>query len=60
MIEFETKDEDMWVLTGEGQMIANEGSHEVKVFNFVPSGEAGCPVTAIKVKSAQIITRFAH
>ncbi len=49
MIEFETKDEDAWVLTGEGQMIANEGSHEVKVFNFVPAGETGVAVTAIKV-----------
>ena len=52
MIEFETKDEDVWVLTGEGQMIANEGSHEVKVFNFVPAGESGVPVTAIKVRQA--------
>jgi hypothetical protein len=50
MIEFETKDEDCWVLTAEGQIIANEGSHEVKVFNFIPAGEAGVPVTAIKVE----------
>ena len=49
MVEFEAKDEDAWVLTGEGQAVANEGSHEVKVFNFIPVGEEGIAVTAIKV-----------
>lgn len=51
MVEFETKDEDAWILTAEGQMIANEGSHEAKVYNFVAASDAGVPVTAIKVKA---------
>ena len=51
MIEFKTLEEEVWVLTNEGQSILKEGSHEVKVFNFVPVGEEGIPVTAIKVNN---------
>ena len=48
MIEFKAFEEEAWILTTEGQTILKEGSHEVKVFNFVPSGEEGVPVIAIK------------
>lgn len=49
MIAYETKEDDVWVLTAEGQLIASEGSHEVKVFNFIPVGEEGVSISAIKV-----------
>lgn len=49
MVEFKAKEEEVWTLTSEGQSILKEGSHEVKVFNFVPSGETGIAVSAIKV-----------
>lgn len=49
MIEYKTLEEEVWVLTAEGQSILKEGSHEVKVFNFVPAGEEGTTVASIKV-----------
>jgi hypothetical protein len=52
MIEFKALEEEVWVLTAEGQSILKEGSHEVKVFNFVPAGEEGTTVASIKVKRA--------
>lgn len=51
MIEYKTLEEEVWVLTGEGQTILREGSHEVKVFNFIPAGEEGIAVSVIKVKT---------
>lgn len=55
MIEYKSLEEDIWVLTAEGQSILKDGSHEVKVFNFIPVGEEGIAVTSIKVKR-KIIT----
>ena len=51
MVDYKTLEEEIWVLTEEGQKILDEGSHEVKVFNFVPADEEGIPVTTIKVKN---------
>jgi len=48
MVKFETREQDLWVLTEEGAMIAKDGSHEVKVFNFIPSGPEGCQLSALK------------
>lgn len=50
MVEYKALEEEIWVLTAEGQSILKDGSHEVKVFNFIPVGEEGISVTAIKVK----------
>ena len=49
MVEFKANEEEVWTLTSEGQSILQEGSHEVKVFNFIPAGDNGIAVTAIKV-----------
>lgn len=49
MIEFKAIDEECWILTAEGQTILAEGSHEVKVFNFIPEGSDGVSVSSIKV-----------
>ena len=49
MIEYKAIEEEIWALTCEGQLILAEGSHEVKVFNFVPEGEEGISVSMIKV-----------
>lgn len=37
MIDFETVNTHKWVLTEEGETIAREGSHEVRVFKMIPS-----------------------
>ena len=50
MVEFTANEEEVWTLTAEGQSILKDGSHEVKVFNFIPAGETGIAVSAIKVK----------
>ncbi len=50
MVEFKAVEEEIWVLTAEGQTILKDGSHEVKVFNFIPAGEDGISLAAIKVK----------
>lgn len=49
MVEFSTKEEEVWVLTGEGQDIADNGSHEAKVFAMIPPGDEGCLVSEIQV-----------
>lgn len=58
MIEYKTLEEEVWVLTAEGQTILREGSHEVKVFNFIPSGEQGIAVSVIKVLNRIIPSSF--
>ena len=51
MVEFKSIEEEMWVLTEEGESIRQNGSHEVKVFNLIPSNdEEGIPVSVVKVK----------
>ena len=48
-------DEETWILTTEGQSILKEGSHEVKVFNFIPAGSEGVSVASIKVNFILLI-----
>lgn len=50
MVEFKSIEEEMWALTEEGESIRQHGSHEVKVFNLIPSNEEGIPVSQIKVR----------
>lgn len=47
MVDFETVNTQKWVLTEEGEVIAKEGSHEVKVFKMIPS--EGLAITHIQV-----------
>lgn len=58
MIEYKALEEEVWILTAEGQSILKEGSHEVKVFNFIPAGEEGCTVASIKVQLAGPVSSF--
>ncbi|RKP08616.1 tRNA synthetases class II core domain (F)-domain-containing protein [Thamnocephalis sphaerospora] len=48
VIEYKPIDRDLWVLTDEGSEIAEHGSHEVKVFNAVPTGDVGIPVAELQ------------
>lgn len=56
MVDFKANEEEVWILTAEGQSILKDGSHEVKVFNFIPAGETGINVNSIKV--IQILYQF--
>lgn len=54
MVEYKALEEEIWVLTAEGQLILKDGSHEVKVFNLIPADEVGIPMSIIKVKRKKL------
>ncbi|CAG8707982.1 18096_t:CDS:10, partial [Racocetra persica] len=47
MVKYETIEEEVWMLTDEGNEIANKGSHEAKVFDAIPIGEEGIAISAL-------------
>lgn len=49
MLTFDTVEEERWVLSEEGTMIADHGSHEVKVFEAVPTGSEGIALAELQV-----------
>lgn len=49
MVKYETIEEEVWLLTDEGNEIANKGSHEAKVFNIIPIGEEGIAISSLRV-----------
>ncbi len=40
MIEAELQSSTQWVLSDEGKLVADEGSHEAQVYNSIPNGES--------------------
>lgn len=53
MIEYTANDTECWILTSEGKEIALLGSHEVKVFNAIPS--TGISIMELNVTLNQLI-----
>lgn len=49
IVQYESLEEFRYELTQEGKDIAASGSHEVKVFNAVPAGETGLPISELAV-----------
>ena len=49
MIEYDTIEDEIWVLTEEGNEIADKGSHEAKVFEAIPVGEEGISISELQV-----------
>lgn len=49
MITFEIHEEQRWVLAEEGKEIAENGSHEVKVFESIPPGPQGIALSELQV-----------
>jgi phenylalanyl-tRNA synthetase alpha chain len=49
MVKYETLEMEEWLLTDEGNEIANKGSHEAVVFSLVPAGPDGASVADIQV-----------
>ncbi|CAG8591433.1 5824_t:CDS:10, partial [Racocetra fulgida] len=47
MVKYETIEEEVWMLTDEGNEIANKGSHEAKVFDAIPIGKEGIAISAL-------------
>ncbi|CAG8543974.1 15932_t:CDS:10 [Funneliformis caledonium] len=48
MVRYETIEDEIWVLTDEGNEIANKGSHEAKVFEAIPAGEEGIVISELQ------------
>ncbi|CAJ0838504.1 4303_t:CDS:2 [Entrophospora sp. SA101] len=49
MIRYDTIEEEIWILTEEGNEIANNGSHEAKVFETIPVGDEGISIKKLRV-----------
>lgn len=49
MLIYETHEHEEWQLTAEGAEIAQHGSHEVAVFQAIPSGPEGIPLSELQV-----------
>ncbi|RKP12214.1 tRNA synthetases class II core domain (F)-domain-containing protein [Piptocephalis cylindrospora] len=50
MVQYTTLEKELWVLSKEGQDIANTGSHEAKVFYAVPAGTEGLEMAELTAK----------
>ncbi|RHZ46575.1 hypothetical protein Glove_613g5 [Diversispora epigaea] len=48
MVQYESIEEEIWVLTEEGNEIADKGSHEAKVFEAIPPGEEGIAISDLQ------------
>ncbi|KAI9592635.1 tRNA synthetases class II core domain (F)-domain-containing protein [Syncephalis fuscata] len=48
VVNYQSIDRELWLLTEEGREIAENGSHEAKVFNAVPVGETGIPIAELQ------------
>lgn len=58
MIQYDTEDTDIVVLTAEGQQIADEGSHEYKVWKAVKqSGKLSLKDLAVRQQHRSILPR---
>ena len=49
MIDYSAIDREFWTLSEEGQQVAEQGSHEARVFEAIPAGEEGISMDEIKV-----------
>ena len=49
MVNYDTIEDEIWVLTEEGNEIADNGSHEAKVFEAIPTGKEGIAISELQV-----------
>lgn len=49
MVDYTSIDREIWTLTDEGQQVAEQGSHEARVFEVVPTGEQGIAIAELQV-----------
>ncbi|KAI9301447.1 tRNA synthetases class II core domain (F)-domain-containing protein [Cunninghamella echinulata] len=50
MVDYSSIDREVWTLTEEGQQVAEQGSHEARVFENVPTGEEGISIAELQAK----------
>ncbi|CAG8517556.1 1217_t:CDS:10 [Acaulospora morrowiae] len=54
MVHYDSIEGEVWVLTDEGNEIADNGSHEAKVFEAIPIGEKGIEIPELQAQAAKI------
>lgn len=50
MVAYDTIEREVWVLTEEGNELADSGSHEARVFAAVPPGDEGIAIATLQVE----------
>lgn len=50
MVDYSSIDHEVWFLTEEGKQVAEQGSHEARVFEKVPAGEEGISIAELQVR----------
>ncbi|CAB4397837.1 hypothetical protein RhiirA5_358852 [Rhizophagus irregularis] len=48
MVEYDTIEDEIWVLTDEGDEIVDKGSHEANVFEAIPAGDEGLSIPELQ------------
>ncbi|KAI9279006.1 tRNA synthetases class II core domain (F)-domain-containing protein [Phascolomyces articulosus] len=48
MIDYSAINREFWSLSGEGEQVAEQGSHEARVYEAIPAGEEGIAMDEIK------------
>jgi phenylalanyl-tRNA synthetase alpha chain len=54
MVDYTSIDREAWTLTAEGQQLADQGSHEARVFDAVPAGEEGIAMADVLVSEGYL------
>lgn len=49
MVDYAPIEREVWTLTEEGKQLADQGSHEARVFEAVPPGDEGIPIAELQV-----------
>ena len=58
MVKYDTIEDEIWVLTEEGNEIVDKGSHEAKVFEAIPAGKDGIAISELQVFSNVFFTFY--
>jgi phenylalanyl-tRNA synthetase alpha chain len=58
MVDYEILSLEKWILTSEGKEVAETGSHEARVFNAIPEGDAGIKIDEMVVRVLQSARNF--
>lgn len=54
MVEYDTIEGEIWVLTEEGNEIVDKGSHEANVFEAIPAGDEGLSIPELQVSDTSL------
>lgn len=58
MVEYDTIEDEIWVLTDEGNEIVDKGSHEANVFEAIPAGDEGLSIPELQVSDTSFFIYY--